>query len=299
MNVVIILSMLTFGIPLFVVIGLLRQVDKSITGWMYKAATTTLTISVVYMIGPWGYLSYYLRYLILVILVISLIISYYNFCNGKSATSKTRRSKTWFRICSLIILTTLNIWIITGRMTFRKPLELEFPLKNGTYYILQGGNGGLNNFFHSFKPELRYALDIVKLNQYGNRADGLRPEKLDDYYIYNELVYSPCDGMIIEVIDGVENNTIGNGGDISSKANEIKIKSGQYEIHLVHLLKNSILVKQGDYIQKGQILARVGNSGFTNEPHLHIHVTNVTDSTEAFPMTFNGRFLSVNNVFKN
>lgn len=32
-----------------------------------------------------------------------------------------------------------------------------------------------------------------------------------------------------------------------------------------------MLVKVGDHVKEGDIIGRVGNSGSTSEPHLHIH----------------------------
>jgi Peptidase family M23 len=299
MIVVIILGILTIAIPCFAVTILFMRVHTSLTDWLFSSVIASLMVSAVYLIGTWAYLSYYLRYLALLLLIFSLVLSYYRLRRNKPKNPEQKTKRLVFRIFSLLTLLSLNIWIITGRMTFRKPIELEFPLKEGTYYILQGGNGGINNFFHSFKPDLRYALDIVKLNSFGNRACGLCPGELNDYCIYKVPVYSPSAGEITEALDTVEDNAPGKGGDINSKANHINIRAGQYEIHLDHLLKNSIKVKLGDYVDKGQLLARVGNSGFTNEPHLHIHVTSTGESKEVFPMSFRGRFLSVNSIFKN
>jgi murein DD-endopeptidase MepM/ murein hydrolase activator NlpD len=50
----------------------------------------------------------------------------------------------------------------------------------------------------------------------------------------------------------------------------IKIdKTGTYLL-LNHLKKGSVLVKTGDHVSEGDIIGRVGNSGTTSEPHLHI-----------------------------
>lgn len=55
-----------------------------------------------------------------------------------------------------------------------------------------------------------------------------------------------------------------------------------------HLKKDSITVKPGDRIEQGQKLARVGLSGLTDYPHLHIGLTHGDDPIDPFT----GRALS-------
>jgi len=47
-------------------------------------------------------------------------------------------------------------------------------------------------------------------------------------------------------------------------------KTGTYLL-LNHLKKDSVNVEVGDQVTVGDLIARVGNSGSTSEPHLHIH----------------------------
>jgi len=47
-------------------------------------------------------------------------------------------------------------------------------------------------------------------------------------------------------------------------------KTGTYLL-LNHLKKDSVNVEVGDQVNVGDLIARVGNSGSTSEPHLHIH----------------------------
>jgi len=54
---------------------------------------------------------------------------------------------------------------------------------------------------------------------------------------------------------------------------------------LVHLLVDSILVLEGSRVSKGDLLARIGNSGNSSAPHLHFHVAEVIDPQS--PSTLN------------
>ena len=58
---------------------------------------------------------------------------------------------------------------------------------------------------------------------------------------------------------------------------------------------DSVVVAQGDKVTTGQILGKVGNSGNTSEPHLHIHAEK---DGKGVPITFNDRFLVRNSLVR-
>jgi murein DD-endopeptidase MepM/ murein hydrolase activator NlpD len=43
-------------------------------------------------------------------------------------------------------------------------------------------------------------------------------------------------------------------------------------LFVAHLRRGSVAVAQGDRVAKGQMLGRVGNSGNSSEPHVHVHL---------------------------
>jgi murein DD-endopeptidase MepM/ murein hydrolase activator NlpD len=51
----------------------------------------------------------------------------------------------------------------------------------------------------------------------------------------------------------------------------VDIGGGRYAFY-AHLKPGSITVKEGERVRRGQVLARLGNSGNTGFPHLHFHV---------------------------
>jgi murein DD-endopeptidase MepM/ murein hydrolase activator NlpD len=53
----------------------------------------------------------------------------------------------------------------------------------------------------------------------------------------------------------------------------LSIGQGAYAFY-AHLLKGSLLVKVGDTVHRGQVIARLGNTGNANASHLHFHVMN-------------------------
>ena len=66
-------------------------------------------------------------------------------------------------------------------------------------------------------------------------------------------------------------------------------------------LNGSLEIKAGDRVFAGQRIAKVGNSGNTTEPHLHIHAVRKNTGDHLFtgkgvPITFDGHFF-VRNTF--
>jgi len=65
--------------------------------------------------------------------------------------------------------------------------------------------------------------------------------------------------------------------------------NGEYSV-MVHLKKNSIRVKRGEHIKRGQVVAQVGQSGLSTEPHLHFEVVSDPDpfKQRGLPVYFYG-----------
>jgi murein DD-endopeptidase MepM/ murein hydrolase activator NlpD len=70
---------------------------------------------------------------------------------------------------------------------------------------------------------------------------------------------------------------------------------------MAHLLKGSITSQVGSLVKSGDAIAKIGNSGNTSEPHLHIHARKVNTGKailagEGLPITFDGKFLVRNSL---
>ena len=81
-------------------------------------------------------------------------------------------------------------------------VELAFPLKGGTYLVVNGGSTiNVNQHlmtldaskarFQAYRGQ-SYGVDIVKLDGWGLRAKGLLQPDPDKYNIYGMPVYAPC-----------------------------------------------------------------------------------------------------------
>jgi len=157
--------------------------------------------------------------------------------------------------------------------------RLASPLKNGEFYVVNGGYSILiNPHLKTLEREpLRsyrgqgYALDIVKLNRYGFRAQGAWPRELAGYEIFGEPLYAPCDGEVLFTENRLPDQVPPEQDRDNPAGNFVYLKCGASGVLLAHLMQSSVVVAPGDRVLMGQQIGRVGNSGYSVEPHLHIH----------------------------
>jgi len=148
---------------------------------------------------------------------------------------------------------------------------------------------------------MRYAVDITKVTRWGNDADGFLPMQNDKYGVFNQVVYSPCDGEVFHVEDKWPNETPWTGSPPYNVGNHVLITSNGFGVLMGHLQKGSILVKTGDRVKKGEPIARAGNSGWTSQPHLHIQAMRKSTGSfwgwEGIPIFFDGKNPVKNSLF--
>jgi urea transporter len=145
-------------------------------------------------------------------------------------------------------------------------ISIALPV-NGMWDISQGHSGE-----HTHRGEWKHAWDFVIRDNNGleYKNDGDFPE---DYFCYDKNVLAPADGFVQEVMSGIPDNIIADMNLTNNWGNTIIIKHVEYlYTKLSHLKDGSILVKAGDYVRKGQVIAKVGNSGRSPYPHLHFQI---------------------------
>jgi hypothetical protein len=177
-----------------------------------------------------------------------------------------------------------------GRIALVAPsaaVVLDSPVR-GDWFVASGGRSALTNHHYVTFPQESHAIDLVKL---GENQQTHTARSLSSYAGFGEGVYAPAPGRIIDVRKSSPDAPIGEKGML---ANQLVIDiGGNRFVVMAHLKQNSVRVEVGDRVQRGQQLAQVGNSGESDEPHLHMHVQNRpydytgnSDNLFTYPMTF-------------
>ncbi len=125
----------------------------------------------------------------------------------------------------------------------------------------------------------RFAADWTRIGKEGLAFSG-DPAKNANWAAYGAEVLAVANATVVDVKDGIPDND----PTADKKAVQINLDTvgGNYVIldlgggnyaFYAHLQPNSIRVKAGDRVHRGQILALLGNSGNSDAPHLHFHVS--------------------------
>jgi N-acyl-D-aspartate/D-glutamate deacylase/murein DD-endopeptidase MepM/ murein hydrolase activator NlpD len=128
----------------------------------------------------------------------------------------------------------------------------------------------------------RFAIDWVQLGPNNATFNG-DPKDNRNYYAYGEEILAVADGVVTAIKDGLPENVPGP----TSRAIPITLETaggnyvivdlgqGRYAFY-AHAQPGSIKVRVGQKVRRGDILALVGNSGNSTEPHLHFHVADAS-----------------------
>jgi murein DD-endopeptidase MepM/ murein hydrolase activator NlpD len=161
-------------------------------------------------------------------------------------------------------------------------IVLDAPLA-GEWFVLNGGRSALLN---GHSPNESNAVDFQRMGTNGRTHIGGGGAPLTDYAGFGLPVLAPADGRIVEVTDGYADTPPGTNGD---HANNLVLDiGGSRYVVLAHLKQGSVTVQAGEVVRRGQPLAAVGNTGHTNEPHLHLQVqdspTGKENADRTYPM---------------
>jgi murein DD-endopeptidase MepM/ murein hydrolase activator NlpD len=166
----------------------------------------------------------------------------------------------------------------------KKPVVVGPPLRGKNWVV---GNGCCNASPHrgamlAFDQKLlaaeRYAIDWIRSDDEGRLTfPDENNTKLTDFPAYNKPIISVAGGKVVDVVSRYPDVKPGvldpdlKLEDAGGNHVIVDIGGGRYAFY-AHLKPNSITVEEGDRVGRGEVLARLGNSGNTTAPHLHFHV---------------------------
>ncbi|SMB81393.1 M23 family metallopeptidase [Deinococcus hopiensis] len=204
-----------------------------------------------------------------------------------------------FALAMSLLFGRLLLGGLKGRRIPSSLVPLGPVLAGGTFMVGQGGSTPTVNY-HVDHPAMRYAVDFIGVGALGRHARGHLPADPSRYAIFGAQVLAPLDGEVLRTQEARPDLQIPRADALHPAGNFIVLRSTvpdgrTVHVLLAHLQQGSVRVRPGDRVRAGQVLATVGNSGNTTEPHLHLGVNiGATEedpfSGEGVPFSVQGRF---------
>jgi hypothetical protein len=167
-----------------------------------------------------------------------------------------------------------------------------FPVKG--IWRVTGNWDGPDSHRGAYSQE--FAFDLDQLDS--NLQVILNQERPNEEYpCYGREVIAVADGEVVDCFDQMPENP-SSCSDLTkeqiikfaqeygyvrlSGGNQVILKhlNGEYSFY-AHLIPNSLKVKKGDKVKKGQAFGRVGNSGNSDGPHLHFQLMDGPEKSTA------------------
>jgi hypothetical protein len=210
----------------------------------------------------------------------------------------------WPYMCLFVAILCL-IYVAIRIHPRKSAITLQLPLRGGLFYTVHGGSFGLTNYHGMYVKAQRYACDFSRINRLGTYALGIYPRRLDRYAAFGVTICAPIDGAVLTSVDGLPDLPVGQVDNSNVFGNHVIIQPDGTDVllFLAHMQKGSVLAKTGDRVSAGQPIGKVGNSGRTFEPHLHIHAQKqVTKDGKSewvgVPIRFGSRWLVRNSLVR-
>ncbi|WP_069806081.1 M23 family metallopeptidase [Thermogemmatispora onikobensis] len=246
-------------------------------------ALAALALTWILFITMWDTLSLYLQYAWLLALLALLLFK-----------------QDWLAIALVVGAWLLLEWRVR-RNVGQPGLDLASPCPR-RLSVGQGGHSRLVNYHGLKAPTQAYALDLAVIDALGRRTSGfsLFPRPLTAYHSFGQPVLSPIDGIVLNCENRLPDQPIGSTDPQRPLGNYVLMRSAaRPEVHLLvaHLQQGSVAVRPGQEVRVGDYLGRIGNSGNTSEPHIHLHAERaINGQWQAVPITINGKRLRRNSI---
>lgn len=291
-------------LPAIFCASLWRSAEPDRFRWLLRVAYTGAFIAYILALGRWDVISVYVRYALILGFILAVAKSFVA-ARRKPWFAPAESGPRWLAysisIALILFFGAALVWVARGYVHDGAALELDFPLRDGWFYIGQGGNNTLINYHNSIEAQ-RYALDIVGLNGLGRRASGFDSKDLSGYVIHGTPIHSPCDGRVSAAVDEFPDLVPPASDENNVAGNHVVIACKGASVLLAHMQAGSVEVGPGATVAVGTVVGRVGNSGNTSEPHLHVHAVREGSGSilegEGLPLRFDGQFLVRNETLR-
>ena len=138
--------------------------------------------------------------------------------------------------------------------------------------VASGGRSPLVNGHWSLDVQ-RHAIDFVQVVD-GKTHHGDK-RRLESFHIFGDPLLAVADGRVTAATGSRPDLPLGARTWDAMEGNHVilDIGGGRYVLY-GHMKQSSVRVQAGDLVRKGQVIGQVGDSGNSDEPHLHLQVQN-------------------------
>lgn len=297
--VVIILLLVCIGIPLAYAFRVWRSDEASRSEWLVVTLEAMVLVALVFLIGRWDIAGYYMRPVLAILFIGALFWSYRKHASRpwRPYAHRPFWRHSWYRLTSLAVFSSALIFVLTGLRADIEPQPMAFPLQHERAFVGQGGGIALLNH-HANHTEQSFAIDLTAINAAGFRATGLLPKRLDQYEVWDATVTSPCNGVVVGKESGLPDLIPPAMDTRNASGNHVVLDCGDVRVEMAHFRQGTVMLAIGQPVATGELLGRVGNSGNTTEPHLHVHAYD-EDSGRGRPISFGGSTPIRNTIYEN
>jgi hypothetical protein len=210
----------------------------------------------------------------------------------------------WWAGC-LALLAALTVYAWIGRVD-TEPVPVSLPVHGRWRAVNSPSSRVPSHGIHTFGQT--YAIDLVfDPASPGRRRPSWRPltRRAGDFPGFGQPVHAAAAGRVVRVrqrqrdhwsrtsvpglvyllVEGMIREVLGAGRVVG---NHIVVDIGDHRYAMyAHLQRNSAVVRPGEHVTAGQLIARCGNSGNSSEPHLHFQLMDHPAPSFAAGLPFN------------
>jgi hypothetical protein len=295
-------------VPLVLVAWLAIAPPRSTVGFWVQAIAAGLAFVSIGMVGIWTFPPWWVLYVFGVLLAAAVL---WGLFRRRRLPRWPQRPFGWLCLAGFLALGIYSADVIRLAVAATTPpgqptVDLASPLGPGTYLIANGGTAPSVNAHaslldpaipaHRLYRGTAYGVDLVAIDRWGLRADGLLPADPRRYVIFGTPVVAPCAGDVTAAVGGLPDLPVPQMDRSNLAGNHVILRCAEADILLSHFHKGSVRVRVGQRVEVGDSIAEVGNSGNTSEPHLHINAQEPGTADAPFsgapmPIRIEGRFL--------
>jgi Peptidase family M23 len=301
-------------VPVVLIGWLALAPQPSAIGFWVQALGIGTVIIAISLTGIWAFPPWWTPYIFGALLTVTVVAG---LLRQPDRPLWPTRLSSWISVAVVVALslyaaTEIRTAIAARRVPAGRVIDLASPLGPGTYLVANGGSNPsinahatvLDQSVARFRPYWGqgHGVDLIALDSWGLRADGLLPDDPSRYVIFGRPIVAPCAGTVITAVDGLPDMQVPRVDRDHLAGNHVILRCSGVDILFGHFRRGTVLVRLADQLSVGDAIAQAGNSGNTSEPHLHVHAQEPGTADAPFsgapiPIRINGRYLVRNDRF--